>query len=337
MNKLIACVLILLSVTTYIYAAKLSLKQNSDLVGMFDEIEIHGDQTLNDIAREFDIGPWELRLMNPHAKTREVLDVGQKITLPGRFILPKKREGIVINLAQRRLYFFDKDENTVDTFPIGIARPGAVLALGEHKIVRKKEGPSWRPTKGIREYMEKRGKPVPDIVPPGEDNPLGMHALYLDRPNIIIHGTNNPRTIGWRVSSGCFRMYPEDIEYLFSKVEPGTPVSVINEPVSFGFEDDKLFAKIFPPMAEDKTTLESLYTAGLKEVEAKHSLAGREIIDAQELGDSISYLVPNVVAKITETDLMKSLLPFNSRRGLRANIIDNSADAVDLVDNSVRD
>src|SRR5690606_9951022 len=135
---------------------------------------------------------------------------------PSAFILPPgPREGIVLNLAELRLYYYHPGGKKVSTFPVGIGRSGWLTPVGETVIARKKEGPTWIPPKSIREYMKKKGVHLPEKVYPGPENPLGDFALYLGWQNYLMHGTNQPNTVGIRSSSGCIRMYPEDIKRLF--------------------------------------------------------------------------------------------------------------------------
>src|SRR5690606_28210129 len=83
----------------------------------------------------------------------------------------------------------------------------------------------------VRQDHAERGDPLPPVVPPGPDNPLGRHAMVLSLPGYLIHGTNRPAGVGLRVSAGCIRLYPEHIEALFERVPRGTPVRIVNEPV----------------------------------------------------------------------------------------------------------
>ena len=87
---------------------------------------------------------------------------------------------------------------------------------------------------------------------PGPENPLGDRAIYLGWPRYLIHGTNKPYGVGRRVSSGCIRMYPEDIQSLFELVQPGTPVLVVNQPVKLGWIDGVLFVEVHPTAAQQE-------------------------------------------------------------------------------------
>jgi len=195
------------------------------------------EDTLLGLAREHNIGFVAIVAANPGVDPF-LPGVDREIIIPKRHVIPKvPREGIVINLAEMRMYSFIEDPQIPKTYPIGIGRDGLNTPLGVTKITRKKDGPTWYPTSRMREEKPE----LPASVPPGEDNPLGTHALYLGWPSYIIHGTNKPFGVGRRVSSGCIRMYPEDIIKVFDHVPVGTQVRVIKEPVKLAWIDDMLY------------------------------------------------------------------------------------------------
>jgi L,D-transpeptidase ErfK/SrfK len=145
-----------------------------------------------------------------------------------------------------RIYYYPKDRSMVRTWPISIGRVGWETPLGQTSIVRKKASPTWYPPESIREEAARNGNPLPRVVGPGPDNPLGSHALYLGFPQYLIHGTNKPFSIGMRVSHGCVRMYPEHIVELYELVNPGTPVALVHQDVKAGWEGDKLYLEVHP-------------------------------------------------------------------------------------------
>ncbi len=204
------------------------------------------EDTLLDVARRFGMGIAELRLANPGVDLW-LPGKGTAIRLPSRFILPDfPRSGLVINVAEMRIYYYPKGESVVRTWPISIGRVGWETPLGETSIVRKKVRPAWFPPESIREEAARSGKMLPRVVGPGPDNPLGSHALYLGFPQYLIHGTNRPFSIGMRVSHGCVRMYPEHIVELFELVEPGTPVTLVHQGVKAGWAGDELYIEVHP-------------------------------------------------------------------------------------------
>ena len=112
--------------------------------------------------------------------------------------------------------------------------------------------PVWYVPLSVREEHAEIGDPLPSVVPPGPDNPLGSRVLKLDIPGYLIHGTNQPYGVGMRVSHGCVRLYPENIEYLYELVTIGEQVQIINEPYLLGELDGELFFEAHAPLEDDE-------------------------------------------------------------------------------------
>ncbi len=203
------------------------------------------EDTLLDLARQFKLGYVEMVAANPGTDPW-VPGEGTDVVLPTVHLMPdlggEKPEGIVINLADMRLYFFEKGSVAPRSFPIGIGRDGLNTPTGVTKVVRKRKDPSWHPT--VR--MRKEDPELPEVVPAGPDNPLGTRAMYLGWSEYLIHGTNQPWGVGRRVSSGCVRMYPEDVETLFGLVDVETKVTVIDQPIKLGWIGGDLFMEAHP-------------------------------------------------------------------------------------------
>jgi L,D-transpeptidase ErfK/SrfK len=211
--------------------------QQKTFIGEIDTVRAKFEDTLLHIGREHGLGYVEIVAANPGVDPW-LPGRGKKIILPKKHLIPDApQEGIVINLAEMRMYDFVTDPANPKTYPLGIGREGLDTPLGVTKITRKKEGPSWRPT--LR--MRKEDPTLPAVMPPGENNPLGTHALYLGWPAYLIHGTHKPFGVGRRVSSGCIRMYPEDIIKVFESIPVGTPVRVIKQPIKIAWVDDMLY------------------------------------------------------------------------------------------------
>jgi L,D-transpeptidase ErfK/SrfK len=177
--------------------------------------------------------------------------------LPTQFVLPDApREGLVVNLAQLRVFYFPKRKpgelQTVITHPIGIGKVGWSTPEGTTKIVGKMKNPAWFPPSSVRKEHAEAGDPLPRRVPAGPDNPLGAHLMKLGWPSYLIHGTNKPYGVGMRSSHGCMRFYPEDIAQLYDAVPIGTKVQVVNQPVVFGWRGDSLHVQVFPLLEDDK-------------------------------------------------------------------------------------
>lgn len=210
-----------------------------DLVGQEDYLTGAKADTLADVAREFGLGHQEIRIANP-AVEFWLLPDDARVLLPRRHVLPDAvREGIVLNVPEMRLYYYPQacaadQPCRVQTYPVSIGRMDWKTPLGTTRVTAKVENPSWTPPESIRQEAAAEGKQLPAVVPPGPDNPLGAHALYLDLPGYRIHGTNRPYGVGMRVTHGCVRMYPEDIASLFGQVEVGARVQILDQPVKFG-------------------------------------------------------------------------------------------------------
>jgi L,D-transpeptidase ErfK/SrfK len=241
----------------------------TDVIGQVKVVYATKDDTLLDIARRHSLGYDEIVHANP-GLDRWAPGDGTPIVLPTRYILPDTpREGIVLNIAEMRLYYYPPAstgaERVVYTFPVSIGRMDWKTPLGATKVVAKDIDPAWRPPASIKAEHAAEGDILPDVVPGGPDNPLGRYAMRLGVPGYLIHSTNKPFGIGMRVTHGCVRMYPEDIEWLFGMVQVGTPVRLIDQPVKVGQMNGVLFLESHEPLEEDnipiKVTLEQVQRA----------------------------------------------------------------------------
>ncbi len=228
-----------------------------DIVGTMQLTTVNEGDTLSDIARRFNLGYEEIVSANPGVDPW-IPKVGTPIMLPTQFILPEgPRRGIVINLAAMRLFYFPPKAKhsklqKVITHPLGIGRVEWKTPEGMTSIISKKENPAWIPTASIRREHAANGNPLPAIVPPGPENPMGTHVLKLGWLNYAIHGTDKPPSIGLRGSHGCLRMYPEDITGIYDAVPIGTSVRVINQPYLLGWRGNHLYLQTYPILEDDK-------------------------------------------------------------------------------------
>jgi L,D-transpeptidase ErfK/SrfK len=230
--------------------------QLDEVVGALQTVAASREETLLDIARRFDVGQREILIANPEVDRWLPAD-GAKVTLPTAFILPRtERKGLVLNVPEMRLYFYPprapRQAAVVHTFPVSIGRMDWSTPLGHTQVVEKTENPSWRPPPSILAESASNGKKLPSVVPPGPGNPLGKYALRLGIPGYLIHSTNKPYGVGMRVTHGCVRMYPEDIELLYPMVPVGTPVMIIDQPVKVGWLGKQLYIEIHPPLDEKR-------------------------------------------------------------------------------------
>lgn len=226
----------------------------SNVVGEVFVMKTNGYVSLPSIARKYDIGQDEIFSANPRLAKygHRNLPKGSKVVVPSLFILPDERQGIVINLAERRLYYFPSDKRVVETYPVGIGKEGDATPLMSTKIIEKTKNPEWRPPASARADAASYGVVLPKVVKPGPENPLGKYAMRLGRPNYLIHSTNRPWGVGKRVSGGCIRMYPENISEFFPKVEVGTPVVITHKAYRAGWKGNDLYFESNKPLKEHR-------------------------------------------------------------------------------------
>ncbi|KFD21724.1 L,D-transpeptidase [Yokenella regensburgei ATCC 49455] len=184
---------------------------------------------------------------------------GTQLTIPQQLILPDTaRQGIVINVAEMRLYYYPEGSNTVQVLPIGIGQAGRETPRNwVTHVERKQEAPAWTPTANTRKEYAREGRTLPAFVPPGEDNPMGLYAIYIGKL-YAIHGTNANFGIGLRVSQGCIRLRKDDIKYLFDNVPVGTRVQFIDQPVKTTLEPDgQRWLEVHEPLSRNRAEFES--------------------------------------------------------------------------------
>lgn len=227
---------------------------DTNLVGETTAVTVQTGDTFHSIARSHDVGFAELLLANPTAD-RFNLQPGQEITIPSQFLLPSgRREGIVVNLSEMRLYYYPPDQNIVMSFPLAIGREGWRTPHMTSIIQEKRVRPTWYPPDSIRAYRASQGTHLPEFVPPGPENPLGEYAMRVGWTNVLIHGTNRAEAIGHEASSGCLRMYPEDIETLFQLVPVGTTVRIIDKPYKVSWQEGNLYLEAHKPLRGEWST-----------------------------------------------------------------------------------
>lgn len=229
----------------------------SRLVGenRFHVVEDDGG-SLEAIAKRYNVGFLALLQANPGVDPY-VPRPGSVLTIPLQTLLPDApRTGIVINLAELRLYYYPPGKNEVTVYPIGIGQldsntltPTMVTTVSD-----KRANPTWTPTANIRARYKAQGIDLPAVVPAGPDNPMGHHAIRLAAYGgvYLLHGTNADFGIGMRVSSGCIRLRDNDIETLFRVITPGTKVNIINTPIKASVEPDgRHLVEIHQPLSKN--------------------------------------------------------------------------------------
>ncbi len=224
--------------------------EGQDIVGELSTVLATYDDTLVDIARHHGLGYQDIVRANPGVNVW-LPGEGTEVVLPNRFVLPPgPRTGLVLNLAEYRMYYYPDpkagETPKVHTYPMSIGRMDWETPLGLTQITAMAKNPAWYPPQSVRDEHAADGDPLPRIVPPGPKNPLGTRALRLGIPGYLIHGTNRPAGVGMRVSHGCIRMFPEDVEFLFERIRVKTAVRIIDVPVKMGWDGEALVAEVHP-------------------------------------------------------------------------------------------
>ena len=218
------------------------LPEHGDIIGEYYTVTVEDpEETLIDIARRHNIGYEEIRMANPDVSLW-VPGKGTEVVIP--YYYPADNPGIV------------------ETYPVSVGREEFATPVGITRTTVKVKDPAWAPPASMRREAAARGEPAPAIVPPGPDNPLGRHAILLAMPSYLIHGTNRPDGVGMRVSRGCIRMYPEDIESLYERLPSGTKVNLMDAPFKAGWAaDGTLFVQSHPQLEENVGNFEPLLNA----------------------------------------------------------------------------
>ena len=272
-----------------------------DVVGAVATVTAREEDALIDIARRNGLGYHDIVRANPDVNIW-VPGEGTEVILPTRFVLPPgPRRGIVLNLAEYRLYYYPEPEDGapayVMTYPISIGRMDWDTPLGATSVISKVTNPSWYPPQSVRDEHAADGRPLPRIVPAGPQNPLGRYAMRLGLPGYLIHSTNRPAGVGMRVTHGCIRMFPEDIEYLFPNVDVNTPVRIINEPVKLGWFGDELVMEVHPMLESTMLDVDDRLAAADIDVDTG---SGEAVEPETQAKDPLTYVTERFIA-VTDT------------------------------------
>ncbi|MBS0032789.1 MAG: L,D-transpeptidase family protein [Candidatus Baumannia cicadellinicola] len=207
-------------------------KGKSRLIGHNKQITIPENNLfpLEYFSAKFSMGISNMLEANPDVDVY-LPESNTNLIFPTQLILPDtKHIGIIINIAEMRLYYYPKGTNKVVVLPVGIGELGQETPCWVTSVHRKKHLPSWTPSNAIKKEYKARGIIIPDVFPAGANNPMGLYALYIGN-SYAIHGTNANFGIGLRISHGCIRLRDNDLKYLFDHVPVGVRVELINEPV----------------------------------------------------------------------------------------------------------
>jgi len=224
-----------------------------DVIGEIATVRVASyKDTANRYAEAYGVGFRQLMAANPGLNPW-VPGEGTEMVMPLQFILPPgPRTGVVINLAEMRMYYYQPDGRTVRTYPIGIGREGWQTPLTTTTVTGSVKNPTWVPPESIRREHAAMGDPLPAAVPPGPDNPLGAWAVRLSIKGYLIHGSNKELGVGMRVSHGCMRMYGRDIEEFANSVAKGTQVRIVNVPVKVGWKSGEMYVEVHSALEEQQ-------------------------------------------------------------------------------------
>lgn len=276
-------------------------EKGNDIIGQVLTVKARSGDTLASLGLRYGMSYHEMIEANPKVNKSAALRQGQKIILPAQFILPplEYRNGIVINMAELRLYYFPPGGEYVMTFPVAMGRDEWRSPLVATRVSWKEPNPVWHVPDSIRDYtFENKGELLPEEVPPGPDNPLGPYAIYLAAAGYLIHGNNAPTSIGKFVSSGCIRMKNSDITTLYPLVKIGTPVYIIHYPNKVGWFNGNLYLESQVPVELEDTnndlnpgSVEAAVDAGLNNRAAVIDWKAVQQISQQHLGipEQIGY------------------------------------------------
>ena len=264
--------------------------EGSRLVGQSLTVTVpdHNTQPLETFAAQYGQGLSNMLEANAGADVF-LPKSGSQLTIPQQLILPATvRKGIVVNVAEMRLYYYPKGTNTVIVLPIGIGQLGKDTPINwTTKVERKKAGPTWTPTAKMHAEYRAAGEPLPAVVPAGPDNPMGLYALYIGRL-YAIHGTNANFGIGLRVSHGCVRLRNEDIKFLFEKVPVGTRVQFIDEPVKATTEPDgSRYIEVHNPLSTNEAQFEGQEIVPITLTKSVQTVTGQPDVDQVVLDEAI--------------------------------------------------
>ncbi|MVT04033.1 L,D-transpeptidase [Enterobacter sp. 10-1] len=258
--KLLCSLLFILSSQSVLAVSYPLPPEGSRLVGSPQTITVPDGNTLplEAFAAQYGQGLSNMLEANPGVDVY-LPKSGSTLIVPQQLILPDTvREGIVVNVAEMRLYYYPPEGTTVEVLPIGIGEAGRETPRNWVTAVeRKQEAPTWTPTANTRREYAKRGESLPAFVPAGPENPMGLYAIYIGRL-YAIHGTNANFGIGLRVSQGCIRLRNDDIKYLFDNVPVGTRVQIIDRPVKYTLEPDgSRWLEVHEPLSRNRAEYES--------------------------------------------------------------------------------
>ena len=233
------------------------------LVGKKDTYVVVRKDTLRLVAAKLGVSRGHLSEINGIG-LNSPLKVGQTLKYNNRKIIPQRmKEGIVINIPDRTLYFF-KGGKLARSLPVALGKPlknskhDWTTPVGKFQIVAKQKDPTWKVPASIRSEMEETGKDILETVPPGPANPLGKYAIRTSLHNILIHSTSQPASIYSFASHGCIRVYPEHMEDFFYQIRVKTIGEIIYRPVKLAVtENNRIYLEVHHDAYGKSSSLDS--------------------------------------------------------------------------------
>ena len=282
------------------YGKILSYDGHSRIVGSLEYAIIDPNcNDLHDLARQYNVGYDALLLANPALSEDTELHAGMVVMIPNQVILPTKIKPntIHINLAEKRLFFYESSSQKLYIFPVGIGRLDHPSPMGNMYITLKRYKPQWNVPSGVLAEAHANGfTDHPKIMPAGPNNPLGDYAIHLSAHTYLIHATHNPDLIGTRNTSGCINLYPEHLAILYAKVSVNTKVEIINKPIKEAHIGNTLFLEAHPQAPEttaEAEQIENLHkTPGLERVQATFAQKMQRTPSAKEI-DKMDQILQN--------------------------------------------
>jgi L,D-transpeptidase ErfK/SrfK len=213
------------------------------VLGREESVSIKSGETLHDVAYQQRLGFEAVARVNPGVDPW-IPAPGTNVTLPTRYILPDTdEEGLVINLPEMRLFDYTVRIGP-QVFALAIGDEADRSLLGEYVVGKKRENPAWHVPKAIR--AEKPD--LPEIVPPGPDNPLGSRWISIGNTSYGIHGTNVQWSIGREATHGCLRLYEDEIQRLYGRVREGTRIQIVYQPIKWGADREHIYLEVHPDL-----------------------------------------------------------------------------------------
>jgi L,D-transpeptidase ErfK/SrfK len=226
---------------------------------------VQAHDTLKKIASKVGVKYKYLLSLNEDIKTP--LIIGQKIIIDKKVTPFTNYDGVIVNLPERRVYYYEKGELVLtDNVAIGNASPMWQTPEGEYKVRFKVKNPSWSVPISIQNEMKQRGLPVIKEVAAGPNNPLGKWFISIGG-GLGLHSTTAPYSIGHVVSHGCIRMRNNSVEKLFGIVKKNTPVKIIYQPVKLSVDENKVFIEVYRDVYYRNINLNKFVKQMLKDYE----------------------------------------------------------------------